>query len=63
MPHITDHLSKIEKLTALLFGRRRKMIRGILPDVDWTKLGLTGAERAEDLPPDKFEELANIRDI
>jgi 16S rRNA (adenine1518-N6/adenine1519-N6)-dimethyltransferase len=63
LPHIADHLSKIEKLTALLFGRRRKMIRGILPDVDWTELGLTGAERAEDLSPDKFAELANIRDI
>jgi 16S rRNA (adenine1518-N6/adenine1519-N6)-dimethyltransferase len=52
-------LDKTEQLTAKLFGQRRKMIRGIMPNVDWAAFGLTGAERAEELPPDKFTELAN----
>jgi 16S rRNA (adenine1518-N6/adenine1519-N6)-dimethyltransferase len=51
-------LDKIEKLTAKLFGQRRKMIRGIMRDVDWARFGLTGTERAEELPPAKFEEIA-----
>jgi 16S rRNA (adenine1518-N6/adenine1519-N6)-dimethyltransferase len=51
-------LEKIEKLTAKLFGNRRKMIRGIMPDVDWTRFGLTGTERAEELSPAIFAELA-----
>jgi len=53
------NIPKIEKLTALLFGRRRKMIRGILSDVDWKKFGLSGTERAEQLSPEKFSELAD----
>jgi 16S rRNA (adenine1518-N6/adenine1519-N6)-dimethyltransferase len=53
------NIPKIEKLTALLFGQRRKMIRGILPGVDWKKFGLSGTERAEQLPPEKFSELAD----
>jgi len=52
-------LSLIEKLTAKLFGQRRKMIRGIMPDVDWAKFGLVGTERAEELSPDKFAEIAS----
>lgn len=52
-------LDKIEKLTAQLFGQRRKMIRGIIPGVDWARFGLTGTERAEELSPQKFVELAN----
>lgn len=52
-------LDKIEKLTAKLFGQRRKMIRGIMKDVDWTAFGLTGTERAEELSPTKFAELAS----
>ena len=59
---ITDYrlpITKIEKLTAKLFGQRRKMIRGILPEVDWAKFGLTGCERAEELSPEKFAELAS----
>ncbi|MCL2339133.1 MAG: 16S rRNA (adenine(1518)-N(6)/adenine(1519)-N(6))-dimethyltransferase [Proteobacteria bacterium] len=51
-------LQKIESLTAKLFGQRRKMIRGIIPGVDWKKFGLTGTERAEELSPEKFAELA-----
>jgi 16S rRNA (adenine1518-N6/adenine1519-N6)-dimethyltransferase len=44
----------VEKLTALLFGQRRKMIRSLMPNFDWTLVGLTGAERAEQLPPHAF---------
>ena len=51
-------LSKIEKITAALFGMRRKMIRGIIPNVDWSRFGLTGAERAENLTPEMFALLA-----
>lgn len=51
-------LSKIEKITAKLFGQRRKMIRAIMPNVDWCSFGLTGTERAENLSPEKFAELA-----
>ncbi len=51
-------LSKIEKITAKLFGQRRKMIRAIMPNVDWAHFGLTGTERAENLSPEKFAELA-----
>lgn len=48
----------LENLTAKLFGQRRKMIRGIMPNTDWNKVGLTGTERAEDLAPEKFLEIA-----
>ena len=53
-------LSKIEIATAKLFGQRRKMIRGILPNVDWAKLGLVGTERAEELTPETFVKIAKI---
>jgi len=48
----------IEKFTAKIFGMRRKMIRGIIPGVDWEKFGLSGTERAEELSPEKIMELA-----
>ncbi|MBD5389353.1 16S rRNA (adenine(1518)-N(6)/adenine(1519)-N(6))-dimethyltransferase RsmA [bacterium] len=51
-------LPAIEAITAKLFGQRRKMIRGIVPNVDWARFGLTGTERAENLSPEKFAELA-----
>ena len=51
---------KIEIATAKLFGQRRKMIRGILPNVDWAKLGLVGTERAEELTPETFVKIAKI---
>ena len=51
-------LSKIEQITAKLFGMRRKMIRGIMPNVDWERFGLTGTERAENLSPEMFATLA-----
>ncbi len=52
-------LSKIEQISAKLFGQRRKMIRGIIPNVNWEQFGLTGTERAENLPPETFALLAN----
>lgn len=52
-------LGKIEQITAKLFGMRRKMIRGIIPNVNWDSFGLTGTERAENLSPEMFATLAN----
>ena len=56
----TSHftLEKVERVSAKLFGQRRKMIRGIMPGVDWAQFGLTGTERAEELSPEKFVEIA-----
>ncbi len=51
-------LGKVERITAKLFGQRRKMLRGIIPGVDWAKFGLLGTERAEELSPEKFVEIA-----
>lgn len=51
-------ISRVEKITAKLFGMRRKMIRGIISGVDWAKYGLTGTERAEELHPETFALLA-----
>jgi 16S rRNA A1518/A1519 N6-dimethyltransferase RsmA/KsgA/DIM1 with predicted DNA glycosylase/AP lyase activity len=56
--HIQD-LKKIEQITAKLFGQRRKMIRAIMPNVEWERFGLTGTERAENLSPETFALLAN----
>lgn len=53
-------LGRVEKLTATLFGMRRKMIRGIMPGVDWSQFGLTGTERAENLSPQTFVKIANV---
>ncbi|MBD5400260.1 16S rRNA (adenine(1518)-N(6)/adenine(1519)-N(6))-dimethyltransferase RsmA [bacterium] len=52
------NLNALEQLTAKLFGMRRKMIRGIIPGVDWAKYGLAGTERAENITPEKFLELS-----
>ena len=51
-------IENLEKLTAKLFGTRRKMIRGIMPDIDWSGFDLSGTERAENLSPEKFCEIA-----
>ena len=56
--HLQD-LHKIEQLTAKLFGQRRKMIRAIMPNVNWEKYGLTGTERAEKIEPETFALMAN----
>lgn len=52
-------LSRIEQITAKLFGQRRKMIRSIMSNTDWSRFGLTGTERAENLSPETFALLAN----
>ena len=54
-------ISVIEKLTAKLFGQRRKMIRGIIK-TDWKKYGLNGTERAEEISPETFVKIASIID-
>ncbi len=52
-----NDITKLEKLTARLFGQRRKMIRGIIK-IDWSEYGLNGTERAEELPPETFLKIA-----
>ena len=52
MKKISD-ITKLEKLTARLFGQRRKMIRAIIK-TDWAQYGLKGTERAEELSPEIF---------
>lgn len=51
-------IANIENLTARLFGMRRKMIRGVMRDVDWSMFNLSGTERAENLSPEKFLEIS-----
>ena len=51
-------VTKAEKLAAILFNQRRKMVRGIMPEVDWEKFGLTGEERAENIPPELYLKIA-----
>lgn len=55
-------IGKLERLTAKLFGQRRKMIRGIIK-TDWEKYGLSGTERAEEINPKIFLEIANQIDV
>jgi 16S rRNA (adenine1518-N6/adenine1519-N6)-dimethyltransferase len=55
-------ITKLEKLTAKLFGQRRKMIRGIIK-TDWEKFGLTGTERAEELSPELFLKISGNIDV
>jgi 16S rRNA (adenine1518-N6/adenine1519-N6)-dimethyltransferase len=55
-------INALEKLTAKLFGQRRKMIRGIIK-TDWTKYGLNGTERAEELSPEIFLKIASNLDV
>ncbi len=55
-------IKKLEKLTAKLFGQRRKMIRGIIK-IDWEKFGLLGTERAEEIDAKKFLEIADKIDV
>jgi len=51
-------IANIENLTARLFGMRRKMIRGVMRDIDWSMFNLSGTERAENLSPEKFLEIS-----
>lgn len=55
-------IATLEKLTAKLFGQRRKMIRGIIK-TDWEKFGLTGTERAEEISPELFLKIASNLDV
>jgi len=57
-----NDIKKLEKLTAKLFGQRRKMIRGIIK-IDWEKFGLSGTERAEEIDAKKFLEIADKIDV
>lgn len=52
------NIANLENLTARLFGMRRKMIRGIMRDIDWNVFGLVGTERAEEISPEKFLEIS-----
>lgn len=52
-----SNIEILEKLTARLFGQRRKMIRAIIK-TDWGKYGLTGTERAENISPELFLKIA-----
>ncbi|MBR5904338.1 MAG: 16S rRNA (adenine(1518)-N(6)/adenine(1519)-N(6))-dimethyltransferase RsmA [Alphaproteobacteria bacterium] len=56
------NIANLEKLTAKLFGQRRKMIRGIIK-TDWEKFGLTGMERAEEISPELFLKISRNIDI
>lgn len=58
---ITD-INKLERLTAKLFGQRRKMIRGIIK-TNWDTFGLQGTERAEELSPEMFLKIIANTDI
>ena len=55
-------ISMLEKLTAKLFGQRRKMIRGIIK-TDWNQYGLNGTERAEEIPPETFLKISSNIDV
>jgi 16S rRNA (adenine1518-N6/adenine1519-N6)-dimethyltransferase len=55
-------IKKLEKLTAKLFGQRRKMIRGIIK-TNWEVFGLQGTERAEEIDAKKFLEIADKIDV
>ena len=55
-------ISKLEKLTAKLFGMRRKMIRGIIK-TDWSLYGLSGTERAEEISPETFLKISHNVDV
>ncbi len=57
-----DDVSKLEKLTAKLFGQRRKMIRSIIK-IDWSQFGLTGTERAEEISPELFLKISRFIDV
>ena len=56
---LIDDITKLEKLTAKLFGQRRKMIRGIIK-IDWQQFGLSGTERAEELDSEMFLKISRI---
>ena len=56
------NIDVLEKLTARLFGQRRKMIRAIIK-TDWQQYGLNGTERAENILPELFLKISRNIDI
>ena len=64
--HISaQDIEKIEKLTTMAFGQRRKMVRQSLksiPDIEekLSSLGLNGTLRAEQITPEQFLQLARL---
>ena len=56
------NIDVLEKLTARLFGQRRKMIRAIIK-TDWEKYGLNGTERAENISPELFLKISRNIDV
>lgn len=55
-----EDIDAVGRLTAKLFGQRRKMVRGIIPGVEWEQFGLVGTERAEEITPETFARMAKI---
>ena len=58
-------IEKIEKITSLAFGQRRKMIRQSLksiPELEslCEKLSIKPTDRAENIPPEKYLELSRL---
>jgi 16S rRNA (adenine1518-N6/adenine1519-N6)-dimethyltransferase len=57
-------IDRLEKVTAMAFGQRRKMLRGIfkghLTDADFAKAGIAPEARAEELSVDQHVALARI---
>lgn len=64
MYHNTVPVSAIEKVTSKAFGKRRKMIRSSLEDyvAYFELLGLSGNERAEDIPVQTYIQLAEMHE-
>lgn len=61
----TDLLNKVEKLTELAFGQRRKMLRQSLksiPDLETicNKVGISPTLRAENVSPEQFLSMAKL---
>ena len=62
----SEQISKIEKQTTLAFGQRRKMIRQSLKSISnledkCQQLNIPLTARAEELTPEQFLALANIK--
>lgn len=58
-------IAKIEKITALAFGQRRKMLRQSLKSFNnitdkLEQIGISPTARAEEIPPQKFLELSRL---
>lgn len=61
----TEEITKIEKITALAFGQRRKMLRQSLKSIKnitakLEQIGINPTARAEEVSPQKFLELSQL---